>query len=346
MLSPTRLVESVSERLSQVTQPLAVFWYYTEQSRTQLVHDIIARRGTSRIMPISVNSGFDNPNELLSDLSRLIAAHKQEFLDLFSSNSTAATKCVAIILLSRIKLSIPQIASPMMLPEWFPIFPNQITEIIIEDLLTSASCSLDSSECHIEELAEAVYTLDKILIECMLKTHEKDKRLTMSFFDLIKKDGEKIDTFLKECQKNLTSIKNPGGYRPSVKERMSLIARIMSLVSQKSPDELNKIAKSIMSALDLQETRCISFREPLFSVFFRSVNLDRSLAVKFSRSLLITIYFTSQLITAAAHSAEYPSYSATLLLSTSHELRLALTNIISVLETSPDGGAEDSEKAC
>ena len=120
----------------------------------------------------------------------------------------------------------------------------------------------------------------------------------------------------------------------------------MSLVSQKSPDELNKIAKSIMSALDLQETRCISFREPLFSVFFRSVNLDRSLAVKFSRSLLITIYFTSQLITAAAHSAEYPSYSATLLLSTSHELRLALTNIISVLETSPDGGAEDSEKAC
>ena len=59
---------------------------------------------------------FTNPNALLADFVELVEEHRALVEKRFSAG---CDRC-AFVLLSRTELAIPQISSPVVLPEWFP----------------------------------------------------------------------------------------------------------------------------------------------------------------------------------------------------------------------------------
>jgi hypothetical protein len=192
---------------------------------------------------------------------------------------------------------------------------------------------LNSPETAVEEIAVALYRIETLLVERLRRVLAIDHRRLSSFMDAIKRSDEAFrpSDFLEGCAAHLARIAKPSGYRPSVREGQSLLARVVAMMSRSSPDELGARAKALMSAIGAEELRPF---ESLPVVLYRSVNQERAPGVRFARGMLATLFAGSQILTAAAHASDYPEYPLSLLEQFSLNIRTGLDWIVDQLESS------------
>jgi hypothetical protein len=292
-------------------------------------------KGAFPLAALVPQSGFDNPNAVLSDLCRLIDANRAYF----ESGAVALpgpSEPLALLLLGRSELGVPQISSPATLPAWFPVHGGELALVVIEDLTHTADAPLSAAEPHLHDIRAGLYELERTLVARLSRVACRDHRLGQSFFALIKSDtrpDEKYPEFLNQAKANLDRVSAPAGYRPRAGEADSVVGRMLALVCRESPDRLLHASQALATALDMAEKTAPIVDDSLIAVLLRPTTRASSKAARFALNALVTTYASAQIITAAAHAHEYPTYSIRLIESVSRNLAATLGELTDGLTT-------------
>jgi hypothetical protein len=304
---------------------LDVIWVRVRGSRTAYCAELREAVSGHPIVPIVVEGAvFAYPNAVLSDLRTTLESSRSEFERI--SDSIRATGRVMIVLLSRSELGVAQLASPTILPDWFPLGGGEETHVIIEDITWKASIPLNAAEAKVPDLCEGILEAEDAVLQRLCSVNALNHNAGNALHELIRtgKD-EKYHALLTAASEALAAVPNPGGYRPSARDGRTLMGRVLRLVTSTSPDGLYTAARALAMALDLADG--VAVAPPMPAVLLRSVNRDAAPAVSAARSILVTFYSASQFVTAAAHADSYPTYPIPLVRAISYDLRVALRSI-------------------
>jgi hypothetical protein len=326
-ISPDRLLSVVRDRASQRSAILIVFWARINGDRTQYQNALKGARGSQSVVPLVVRDGFANANAIHGDLADLIDENHGEF-DWLVTPFTVSNPLV-IVILARTDLGVAQVCSPVVLPEWLPGLGGKATEVTIESLSIAATAPLNASESRIDEIATVLFALEGALLERLKAVLASDHRRANPFFQSIKErdSPETFGDFLSAADVYRRSVKHPLAFRPSAGEGSSLVGRVMRLVSATSPDKLPGVSKRMADALWLDASKATNIKESLPAVLLRPTLRDPDSETRVARNLLVSLFATSQFVTAAAHADDYPGFLVVLLQAMSYNLRETLRDL-------------------
>lgn len=279
------------------------------------------------VVSLVVRGGlFENPNSVMVDLVELIERNRSVFTALKGSPYDAPGKW-GLVLLARSELSLAQASSPVTLPEWFPVHGGRTVHTTIEDLTWTADAPLNGRESNVDEICRTLFDLEGAALSRLKAVHEFDHGLSNSLLQLIRRKSDPPESFNQILGAALNyrgEVRNPSGFRPSVKDGRSLTARLWHLVATTPADQLRGPGQALAVALNLSDKETISYHESVLSVLFRPSQRDSDLRVRFCRNLFVVVASSCRLTTAAAHSDEYSTYPIPLLRTLSQDLRRSL----------------------
>lgn len=327
------MVDEIRRRSRDRSDSLSFYWIASAAVRDEFAREIREQSPDLPICPIVVRTqGFENPNAVAEDLLRALDTESVR-LELCRANLAErmrAARRVDIVLIARRELELESSSSPLVLPEWFPLWPSELVTATISDLTWSTHISLDAEDVRVGDIARLVFDLDRELARRLRASHERDHRLVNSFVDLLKKDGEgpSFTRLLSDAEAVLERVTNPRGYRPRISRRTSLVGRIWLLANTTPPDGLRRAAKGLVSALDLPAGVGRDAHEGIVTVLSRPSSPITDPRQRWSFNLIVTLRAACQLITAAAHADEYSAYPLPLVRSMSRDIRASLDNAV------------------
>jgi len=316
----------VRRRLAQAPSVVSAFWVRVDGDRESYKAELTALFKEEAVVSLIVRGAlFENPNSAMADLIDLIQQNREAFAH--SHEDEGGRSKWGIVLLGRSELSLAQASSPVTLPEWFPVHGGRTIHTMIEDLTWTADSPLSNGQLAIDELCRELFDLEGILLQRLHYVHTQNHNASNSFLQLIRRktaSPESYHEILVAAGQCRQEIKNPGGFRPSVKEGRSLTARLWQVVNTAASEQLGAPSLALADALGLSDKSLPTYHESILAVLFRPSTRDSSPRVRFCRNLLITIGSICQLVTAAAHSDAYGSYPLLLLRTLSQDLRKSL----------------------
>jgi hypothetical protein len=334
VLQSGRLVSTIDEAFGTAPWQVAAFWCQCTDRRDDLRAEICNRESTTCVVPLVLRGpGFEHPNSVHSDLLALISEHRLEIEQRVQTFANTPVEAVALLLISRAELRVPQMASPVALPSWFPVRGGEVTYVPVIDLAGRVAAPLNAPEGKLEQLCELLYTLNGALLTRIRAVAKQDVGRVVPLFNEIRMgedppaNGAAVEEFLSQADAFHQSIKNPSGFRPGARDK-SIISILLLVGNSRSPDALNKVGKLTATALGLSEDRVNPSAPSIVSVLLRSTNRDTTKLVQWGRNLITSVYAASQLVLAAAHADAYPSFPIVLIRSVSLDLRSSLTSII------------------
>lgn len=337
MVDPIRLAEVVRSRMSRSQSVVSAFWIKVDGDREAYRRALLDRATEGAIVPLIVRGRlFENPNSVLNDLAHLIAENRPAFE--LGRRLTTGSDQLAIVLLARGELCVPQVSSPVLLPEWLPVAGGMVTHMTIEDLTWTADCPLNAADVQVEEICEHVFELEGVILTRLKEVHTSDHNAGNALLEFIRRGAPQVESYpeiLADAEAFRSTVRNPTAFRPSVREGRSLTARFWHTAMSTSPEQLTRPSRALADALGLSKTLLSGFRGTLLSTIWRPSARDTNPSVMFCRNLLITISAACQFVTAAAHADSYASYPILLLRAVSFDLRTSMHEAQEVLSFLP-----------
>ena len=329
-VSPERLAENVRVRAGDTTSPIRAFWLPVTANRdafAEAVRNFV--KDEAVCVFVLREAAFDNPNAILNDLMAMLERNRDVSLE-------TLTRCqserLAVVLISRSRLSVPQASSPVALPHWVPGGTRTVS-VIIEDLSWTSDAPLNCPEARLDELCERLFELEDAVLSRLEDVYDHDKSSADAFYTAVKRDDDgdrKYGQLLTEFRTSRRAVSNPRAYRPSRREGTSLVSRLWVLGHAHNPEDM-KPGKALARALALPDGQRVT-AESLASVVRRPSSPVTDPSVAFTRDLLAALAATCQVVTAAAHSDAYERYPVSLLSSYSYDLLRALTRCQQALD--------------
>src|SRR5437762_691297 len=153
-MTPDVVLRNAAQLLEQEADVFLACWVVVVEDREAFAADIRNDAATLPLVPCIVrNEGFDDPNTVLQDLLQVVEAHRALFADDSLRERIHKRGKVAVVLLSRRELGVPMAASPITLPDWFPIAAGELHTARIHDLTWHANVPLSAPEAKAAELA-------------------------------------------------------------------------------------------------------------------------------------------------------------------------------------------------
>ena len=315
------LVQTVRARADE---RITLFWVKVDgPSRQAFAEEIRSKRGSLPLVPIILRKQlFLSPNMVLSDFLVLIEENRETVCAL---DPSLCRNGLCILLLARDAFRLPQVSSPALLPTWFPVWGGKEVFIRIRDFDSDIEVILlNAAEARIDDLASLLFDLDGAMAHRMRVVNSRNPDKAVEFINLIaslSKPPASPTAVLENHIAHRTTVAEPRGYRPTLKDAQSLTSQLLRLVLKTAPDGLAKVSQSLASALDLPADFVV--RPPLFAVMMRPVQTLDSRA-KTCHSILLGVYGAYQLLTGAAHFGDYPSFPVGLIYASSRDLRTFL----------------------
>jgi hypothetical protein len=337
MITIERVIDFIGRISNLQPDAIHVFWYQVLDNRDEVCRQIETMKGDLCIAPLVLRGqGFDHPNALMSDFIKLISTNR-EVVTAEASRAFQNSRPLVILLLSRTTFTLPQVSSPTELPDWYPQIGGTTISVTIRDLITTADGYLNIPEARVNDMCERLHTLERVLLKRLDETAQLNKRAGQSLFSFIKDDksDEKYPEFIQAAIDFNSGIKNPSGFRPSAGEGKSFIGRIIRLMYKTTPDEIRKRSKALSMALGIPDDFDTPVNESVITILMRPTSQSEPPATRLVRNALVTIFASSQFITAASHADAYPAYPVLLIQNTSYNLRMTLNALTDALERAP-----------
>lgn len=337
LLTPEGLCELICNKMSGAPEPLLVYWLEVKGNRDEYAsrfHKISPKNLVSIVVRGRV---FESSDSIYTDLVDLIERNRSSFAEL----TFLDPKQIALVLLSRRRL-ISNTSSPVEIPEWFPGLGGRIIECSIENLTLTAEWSLNNRELedNLGEIKTNMLSFEAALLKRLKVCHEGNHNSGNALFELFKdtKEPLKYGVFLAGAIDRNKNIGDPSGYRPSARDKISLIGRVMSVVTATSPDGLLRVARNLAEALGLSSLSSLKSSSPneldlsITTVLLRSTNPELDNAIIAAKNMLTTIYAACQLITASHHPQDYPNFPVIVLRATSFDISRSLRRMTALLD--------------
>lgn len=326
-IEPTLLVEGLRNRLVGREEPLQVYWVRVDTGRHSYCEVVSEAVGDQPIVPVVVTiDGFHNPNAILADLVRLINLNRVRIQGVWSK---AGEPPLALVLVARGSLGVPQLSSPIELPHWVPHLGGREVACVIEDAATSAVGSLNSPELRIGELREALYDLEGALLERMSNITTEDHEKGNRFLQICREHTNHSDLreFFARAEEQRTSVADPSSYRPSVRNNDSLLSLMIRVVSNSTINQLPRVGRAFMDAVGLEDDSNSLTQQPrsLNAILLRSTSPESGHRA-WAADMLRVVYGAYRLSTVGSHADRYPHFPLLLLRAVSYDFRAALVD--------------------
>ncbi len=331
-----RIVECVLQDATIKQEPLSVYWVKVNSSRQNIIEEIHQTISELPIVAVSPkHQGFENPNALLAEFSNLLRENKELIKNRLCEKTK--TENIVILIVSYTDLKVPQIASPIELPEFIPKIGGTVYPVTIFNLNRDFSALLDCEESNSGGIAFSLYSIERAILTRMRAIYEKDKRIGESFFAKVKKNTtvEKYDDYLDICQKHSDNVINPHAYRPSTRLPNSILSALVRFGYQSGPETLTQFANSVQKALSINEELRAKSSHSIFSVLWRSTDRKANIDSAFGRGLIISCFCGFQYLTASHHADNYPRFPLDIIVSSARNIRESIDwhrNIIENLD--------------
>jgi hypothetical protein len=328
-ISARDLAAAIGQRCAASVDPVSIYWIAVSGSRTAFAEDLNEHlRGFPAAAIVVRGARFESPNSVFDDFATLVC-DEREVLER-ELRGTVDNDVCAIVLVGRSELRLSQASSPVPLPDWFPVAGGMTVTTRIEDLSWTAEAPLSADMARIDGLCQLLFELDGVLLDVLI-ARQNERRALQSLFDRIRRDGESFADFVERAKIARRGVRNATAYRPSVRDRQTILARLWFLVQSEKPDGLLASVKALQRALGVPTDLGDSWHETLVAVLSRPANGDPDEGARFVRNVLLTLAASAQFITAAAHADAYRAYPVPLVRATSHDLRSGLADAIRVL---------------
>lgn len=317
-----RAKELIFEIPFGVNENLRIFWINLSQdSRAEFSASIKEVKEDHAIVPLIIReAGFFSANAVLSDVNRILDINRKEFD--FLQNSKI--KKVTLLLLAKDDFRLPQISSPIILPDWLFILGPRETSFRIADLAHSAESDLlNCPESRVADISSLLYELEREIIFRLQKV--EDSFASKFVAQLLGISIEKIDSsfYIGEFLKNINDVDDSRAYRPSAAEKInSVSSKIIRLCIRSSPKELALHARIL--AEGMVDESMTKIKPTIFSVMLRPTEKLNS-ATRNWHAILTSVYQAYQVMNGAAHAGEYEPYPVNLIYSSSVDLRRFLS---------------------
>jgi hypothetical protein len=176
----------------------------------------------------------------------------------------------------------------------------------------------------------SLYALEGAIVRRLRIVHSVDHNRGNALLEIMRHDGETMADILDTAEVERGYVTAPEAFRPTLRKPGTIVGRLWRIAQGIHPDGLGKPAKAVAAALAV-DNDIAGWYESLNSVVRRPSSRETSAPLRFSRNLLVTVATTCQLITAAAHSDDYPSYPVVLLRSVSLDLRRSINDAETVI---------------
>lgn len=308
-LSVEDVATFIDEDVERRRPPIGAYWFECGSERQKAAAELLAVECQACIVPLLPKRGFDNANALLSDLADLLDAERANVEGRVVAAEHAG-QAIGLVLVSRTRLLEPLISSPVTLPSWFPYAGGTTTSIELIDIASSAYGTLQREAGTILRLQALNYELQGVLIERLRAVHSRNHNQTAKLFGQLLATGERASDFLAAAWED-HGKQSASGFRvvatPSAK---GLLGRVVNRVGKCSPEQLPSFGAALFEALEIGDAEAGGLYEPLFAVAMRSTNkeVESAKRLRVSRNAVLTLYWSSQIVTAAAHAGEYGEF--------------------------------------
>lgn len=334
MVSVSEAAAFMKARLAGASPPIGVFWYECEGSRNRVRGELREAAEGYHVLALTPVSGFDNANAMSADFVRLLeAARPMAEPDLASAERSG--EAVAIVILTHTRLREPLLSSPVAVPQWFPYCGERIVAIPIADVASLTVVSLKAYADDIASLQRTLYEIDGLMLGRLVDVQAASKNDAMALFSAILGGHERPDEFLRVAER-YHSTQKPSEFRAESHPRsLSVLGRVVCLVSATTPAAAPALAAALVRALRIDSEVSTIEAEPLIAVALRSTNkdLEGSRPQRQARNMLIALYAGAQLVTAYHHSGEYGEFPAAVIRAVVFDVRRALGAFKTALAT-------------
>lgn len=332
-MDPDVLLRSVDEARRASTERVQVFWIRTPSGRHVYRDRLMRKLREACVVPLVVDiDAFQNPNTVLPDLVRLIELEQETVKSRLEKCEDSES--ITFLLVARGELGVPQVSSPVVLPEWVPRVGGRTVECLIRDVETSLEGPINVDEIRISELRARIYRLERALIERASSVtgsnHNKGNRLLGIVRD-VSDAGLGLGEFLRNAESVLLKVADPSAYRMSLKNDHGFMSMLLRASFRQPIQTIPRIGRALEDALGLTRENIDVTRGGIVALLLRS-NQREELPRLWASDVIRTVLASYQLITAEAHADRYPRFPIVVTKSVSFDLRKALTRMAEDLE--------------
>ncbi|GAA3285679.1 hypothetical protein Dvina_38140 [Dactylosporangium vinaceum] len=310
----TEVAATVRRLFGDAPGPMAAYWLAVDGSRSRddYARELAAELADLPIIPLVIRSErFDDPNAITIELVHILDRNRHACEAVLSAQ---IHQRFAVILLARRELGISQSSSPVSLPEWVPMLGGTLIDCQIRDLSRRVEIALNARELDLAELSRRLFAVEEALIRRFQWVQGEHPERSADLYGVLggSRDPGWLDVLAK-ATKGVKGVTDKDGYRPKVRDRQALVARLWEVAAQR-PAMLLSCARGLGRALAIDDVQgAPAWRLSLLSVVNGSTKTADSPDTRFALNAISTIAGACEYLTCAAHTDGHFRYPDVLL---------------------------------
>lgn len=317
MLSTRTLSDYIRRLHTERAAGIAAYWVEETGSRSELARALSQDLSDLAVMPAIVKGGdFDDANGIIDDLARTIEANSSWFTEQMRSAVIRDQK-FSLALISKAPLGVPQLSSPVALPDWFPAWPERLITVNITSIAHSIDLSLASPDVPIALINSALLDLERSLCERLNAVRSTDAAKLAPLFARAGGSGGAPDSAMLLSKAMASALaQSPEDFRPGGgTDSPHMVSMLFRLWWECSPGGLHDLAKLLAEALDIVAGTTVQAPYSLGALLTRTTRPPPSKTppgVMFARNTLVSLSHAIQFTNASHHAGDYPNFPAML----------------------------------
>lgn len=328
MLSPETIADSLIRFHQEQTADIEAFWIESSTSRNELVSALGAlTEGRPILVAIVAKGRFTDPNGVVDDLNVTILENEEWFTPPRRELILRDEK-FSIVLVSKRPLGVPQLSSPVELPDWFPLWPSRLLTANIKSVSASITLSLASQDISEIAINTGMYELEKALNARLDSVMQVSVTAVNGLQVAIAnhKDAPSSIAGLVASSKAAVQVRTGGEFRPGGGLGSDfIVSQLARLWRDCPPKDRESLAIFAAQALGLDGVTVIDLQFSLMSLLTRGREnlVDTPTGVTFCRNLMGIVSDAVQFINARHHADEFPEFPAILTVGFANELAIS-----------------------
>jgi hypothetical protein len=331
MLSPSTIADSLIRFHQQQTEDIEAFWIESTGSRQQLATELQALAEDLPILVATVGRDrFVDPNGIVDDLSLTIKENEAWFTAIRRELIIRDQK-FSIVLVSKRPLGVPQLSSPVSLPDWFPLWPSRLLMANINSIFSSITLSLASQDIPEAAINNALFTLEQSLCNRLEAVLQSTPSAADQLMAAVANGASAPTAMAKLIASSTQGLQSRTGdeFRPGgAADSGFIVSQLARIWRDCPPKDRQKLTVYAAEALGLSETSVIDIQFSLSALLTRGKEKFPTLPVHiiFSRNLMVTVSDVVQFINGIHHADEFPQFPAALTITFANDLARSCRN--------------------
>jgi hypothetical protein len=324
MLSPDTIADSILRFHRQQTDEIEVFWIEATISRQQLVADLAARLAGHPIMvaPVAPNR-FQDANGVSDDLS-LTIQDNQAWCTTQARELVAEHRRFSLVLVSKRPLGIPQVSSPVSLPDWFPQWPGKILVANVQSVFAAITLSLGSPDIPQAAINSALFELEHALCHRLRVVAGLAPTAADALMGVVGTGAAptNVADLIASSSQGLQARSGlefrPGGSIDSG----FIVSHFARVWRDCQPTNRHALASHASAAMGLSPVSGIDAQYGLTALLSRGKEKFTATPahITFSRNLMVTVSDVVQFVNGIHHADEFPQFPAVLTITFAKDL--------------------------